>query len=1315
MAKKGFLFALLFVALINSAWAFDFYAVCSTGQTLYYTITDASNHYVETTHPGSNYSPWVGYTKPTGSMTIPSSVSHNGVSYSVKSIGSNCFIECTGVTSITIPSSVTTIQEKAFYSCSGITSMNMGNSVTTIGDESFAECSGLASLNLGSSVSSIGNMAFQYCTGITSVFFPNSLTTIGNNAFAHCGFSSLSLPNSVIHVGYGAFSATPWFDNQPNGIVYAGLVAYSYKGTMPSNTSVSIQSGTKSLADHLFFEKAGLVSVSLPSSLIVIGNESFYGCPGLTSITIPTSVTYIGTFAFYQCGNLHTVNYNAQNCTYMGGAGGAGSIGGVFEGCASFNTLNIGNGVVSIPANAFNGCTQLANVSIPNSVTAIHRYAFYNCSSISSITIGSAVSLIGENAFGGCSNLTTINYNAINCINEDEDDSPFPGSSSALTTLNIGSGVQIIPASLFEGCSHISSVSIPNSVHSIKQAAFSGCSSISLLSIGNSVTSIESHAFSFCSSISSINIPNSVTTLGSYAFYNCSGATSLSIGNSVQAIPEYAFFGCSGLSSVTIPNSVVAIGDYAFRACSGITAFQFGNAVTSIGSGAFMQCSSLSSLSIGNAVTSIGDNAFMYCTGLTSVTIPASLTNMASNAFFGCSAIASVNYNAINCTNTETNSFFYGSSITSFHIGNGVESIPRALVMNCPNLTGQLVIPNTVTSIGGLSFSNCGISGKLTIPSSVTSIANTAFAYCTGLTEIEVLSQTPPSCGTSAFAGCYDTPLIVPCGCVSAYQNSPGWSNFTNIQQTSGCSYQVNASANPSNGGTVQGSGIYNQGQSCTLVASANTGFGFVNWTENGSQVSTSPTYSFPVTGDRTLVANFQYQQPSSYTITASASPANGGTISGTGTYDQGATCTLSATPSYGYVFLRWTENGNQVSTNPTYSFTVNGNRTLVANFQYDPPTYTISASANPANGGSVSGAGTFIEGQVCTLTASPNSGFVFLKWTENGTQVSTNPTYSFTVNSNRTLVAHFQSQPSQYTVTLSANPNNGGSVSGGGTYNQGQTCNITANANPNYSFENWTENGTQVSANSTYSFTVTGNRTLVANFSYSPTGYVINATAEPSYGGLVSGAGTYNQGRTCTLIATPNPNYDFVNWTEGSNVVSANASYSFTVNGNRTLVAHFESQVYTISVSANPSNAGTVYGGGDYSAGITCHLIAVPNSGCSFLNWTENGVVVASDPDYSFVVTGNRDMVANFLNYDDVNELEDAVSVYPNPTRNKVYIKGNHLRKIEVFNALGMLVVSEVLSDSHTEIDLQHLSAGIYCLRVYTEEGAFSQSVVKE
>lgn len=765
-------------------------------------------------------------------------------------------------------------------------------------------------------------------------------------------------------------------------------------------------------------------------------------------------------------------------------------------------------------------------------------------------------------------------------------------------------------------------------------------SSASHNGVSYSVKSIGSNCFIQCTDITSVTIPSSVTTIQEYAFYCCSGATSISIGNSVQTILENAFWGCSGLSSVTIPNSVVAIGDNAFRACSGITTLQFGNAVTSIGSGAFMQCSSLSSLSIGNAVTSIGEGAFWYCTGLTSVTIPASVTSMATDAFFGCNSIATVNYNAVNCSNTDVNPFFSGNSITSFNIGNDVVSIPRALVMNCPNLTGQLIIPNTVTSIGGLSFSYCGISNKLTIPGSVSSIANTAFAYCTGLTEIEVLSQTPPSCGATTFAGCYDKPLIVPCGCVSAYQNSPGWSNFTNIQQTSGCSYQINASANPSNGGTVQGAGIYNQGQTCTLVASANTGFSFVNWTENGSQVSTNPTYNFIVNADRTLVANFQYQQPS---------------------------------------------------------------------------TYTINATADPANGGTISGAGTYTQGQTCTLIASANSGFVFLNWTENGTQVSTNPTYSFTVNSNRTLVAHFQNQPSQYTITLSANPTNGGTVSGGGTYSQGQTCTVTANANPSYSFVNWTENGIQVFTNPTYSFTVTGNRTLVANFSYSPIGYVINATAEPSYGGLVSGGGTYNQGQTCTLIATPNPNYDFVNWTEGGNEVSTSPTYSFTVNGNRTLVAHFESQVYTISVSANPTDGGTVYGGGDYSAGITCHLIAVPNNNYSFLNWTENGVVVSSDSDYSFAVTGNRTLVANFVFYDTIEESDNNIMVYPNPTNDVVFIKGCNLRKVELYDFMGQILLSKESLGSDVSISIKHLSSGMYLLRVYSDSDIMTVRVIKE
>lgn len=977
--------------------------------------------------------------------------------------------------------------------------------------------------------------------------------------------------------------------------------------------------------------------------------------------------------------------------------------------------------VTSMAGGTFMLCDQLTSIAIPNSIKYIGSWALAS-SGIATINYPTTAIWVEEFVLSGTPWLESqpdgLVYlgNTLYC---------FKGNMPENYALTIPSNTNSIAGRAFSpgyevGYTNLVSVSIPNSVEYIGGSAFYKCH-LNSLTLPSSLKVIGSHAFG-CNYFTNVTIPSEVISIGSSAFaqcgslttvvinarsitddqqlispfYNCPYLTTVSFGNNVQHIPANLCSGCSSITgSLSLPSSLLSIGEYAFDGCTGL----------------------VGSITIPNSTTEIGQGAFYGCTGITTVTIGTSVNAIGGGAFGNMSNLTTVNYNAINCANA---TYPFGYTICSFNIGSTVQAIPDNLIYYCENLT-SVTLPNSITRIGSSNFSSCGLQGVLSLPPSLNNVGFGAFNNNPGITAIQSNVTTPPTIESlngmsNAFNnGNIDIPIIVPCGTVSAYQNAPGWSYFTNYQEPAGCTHQISASAYPSNGGTVSGGGTYNSGANCTLTATPNANNIFINWTENGTPVSSNASYSFTVLGDRTLVANFQYQQPSTFTITASASPANGGTISGTGTYDQGATCTLSATPSYGYVFLRWTENGNQVSTNPTYSFTVNGNRTLVANFQYDPPTYTINASANPSNGGSISGAGTFIEGQVCTLTASPNSGFAFLKWTENGTQVSTNSTYSFTVNSNRTLVAHFQSQPSQYTVTLSANPNNGGSVSGGGTYNQGQTCNITANANPNYSFENWTENGTQVSANSTYSFTVTGNRTLVANFSYSPTGYVINATAEPSYGGLVSGAGTYNQGRTCTLIATPNPNYDFVNWTEGGNVVSTSPTYSFTVNGNRTLVAHFESQVYTISVSANPSDGGTVYGGGDYSAGITCHLIAVPNNNYSFLNWTENGVAVSSESDYSFVVTGNRTLTANFVFYDAIEESTNNIMVYPNPTNDVVFIKGCEVSKVEVYDLMGQFLLSKENLGENTTISLRHLSSGLYLLRLYADDDIVIVRVAKE
>ena len=361
------------------------------------------------------------------------------------------------------------------------------------------------------------------------------------------------------------------------------------------------------------------------------------------------------------------------------------------------------------------------------------------------------------------------------------------------------------------------------------------------------------------------------------------------------------------------------------------------------------------------------------------------------------------------------------------------------------------------------------------------------------------------------------------------------------------------------------------------------------------------------------------------YAINVSASPNNGGSVTGGGTYNYHQSCTVTATPNMGYTFVNWTENGTVVSTNASYTFAVTANRNLMAHFQLQ--IFIITVSADPSSGGAVTGGGTYNYGQTCTLTATPATGYEFVNWTKNGTQVSTNANYSFTVTESAAYVAHFQLY--SYTISVSANPSSGGTVAGGGTYNYGQNCTVTATPNMGCTFVNWTEDGNPVSINPIYEFTVTGNRSLVAHFTAQ--NYVITAMADPVEGGTVTGSGGYNYGDNCTLIATTNQGYTFLRWTKDGQQVSSNSTYSFTVTESATYIAHFMAQAYTVTVSSNPTEGGTVNGGGTYMYGQTCTVHATANQCYSFDSWTVNGTAVSNQSDYSFVVTGDRNLIANF------------------------------------------------------------------------------------
>ena len=508
--------------------------------------------------------------------------------------------------------------------------------------------------------------------------------------------------------------------------------------------------------------------------------------------------------------------------------------------------------------------------------------------------------------------------------------------------------------------------------------------------------------------------------------------------------------------------------------------------------------------------------------------------------------------------------------------------------------------------------------------------------------------------------------------------------------------YTVTVAANPSNAGTVTGGGTYNQGQSCTVSATANTGYTFTNWTENGNVVSSNATYTFNVEGNRNLIANFT---ENTYTITVSANPSNGGTATGGGTFTYGQSCTVTATANTAYTFSNWTENGNVVSSNANYTFTVNSNRTLVANFTEN--TYTITVSANPSNGGTATGGGTFTYGQNCTVTATANTGYTFTNWTENGNVVSNNADYTFTVEGNRNLVANFTAIT--YTITVSANPSNSGTTSGGGTYTHGQSCTVIATSADGYTFMNWTENGSVVSTDANYSFIVTNNRSLVANFEeQQPDTYNINVSPNPNIGGTVTGGGNYNAGQQCTVTATANTGYTFANWTENGEVVTTNASYTFIVTGNRTLVANFTLNSYTIAATADPTEGGMVTGSGNYDYGTSCTLTATANENYEFINWTKDGIEVSTDATFTFIVTASEEYVAHFYFDDLVGENATTCQIFPNPFTSSLSITTeNTAQSVSVYDLNGRLLIQQSINELQFEIDLSQLTHGTYLLQI--------------
>ena len=739
-------------------------------------------------------------------------------------LGNYVFYGCSGLTSLTLPSSVTSIGYRAFKGCSGLTSMIIPFGVTAIGKEAFYGCSGLTSLTIPSSVTEIGELAFEGCSGLTSIYAClEKIPTLGSNVFTGC-----DAKNCILYVPTGTYddyfvSEFGYFENIVDVINKDGLLTVTIKldeaGTLPYKISANEKNLITNLkivgkingtdlkfiremagCDYNLNKTDGKLSIlDLSEAKIVaggdayvrfsdnyytsndkLGDHAFHDCNGLTSLTIPSSVTEIGYRAFY--------------------------------GCSGLTSLTLPSGVTSIGEGAFYGCSGLTSLTLPSGVTSIGEGAFYGCSGLTSLTLPSGVTSIGEGAFYGC---------------------------SGLTSLTIPSGVTSIGGGAFYGCSGLTSLTLPSSVTLIGGSAFFGCSGLTSLTLPSSVTSIGGWAFAGCSGLTCLTLPSSVTSIGDCAFEGCSGLTSLTIPSGVTSIGDWAFSDCSGLTSIYVyPEKLPELGTGIFDGCDAknctvyvpkgtydaYKSSEFGyfekivkqvtikldeagtlpdrigenekNLITNLkivgkingtdlkfiremagcdynlnktdGKLSILDLSEAKIVAGGSAYFRYGDNEYT------------SNDKLGDYAFRGCSGLTSL---TIPCSVTSIGhgAFSGCSGLTSLTIPSSVTWIGYWAFEGCSGLT-SLTIPSGVTSIGWGAFSGCSGLTSLTIPSGVTSIGILAFEGCSGLTSLTIPSGVT-KIGGAAFSGCSGlTSLTIPSGVTEiGYSAFSGCSGLTSI------------------------------------------------------------------------------------------------------------------------------------------------------------------------------------------------------------------------------------------------------------------------------------------------------------------------------------------------------------------------------------------------------------------------------------------------------------------------------------------------------------------------------------------------------
>lgn len=449
--------------------------------------------------------------------------------------------------------------------------------------------------------------------------------------------------------------------------------------------------------------------------------------------------------------------------------------------------------------------------------------------------------------------------------------------------------------------------------------------------------------------------------------------------------------------------------------------------------------------------------------------------------------------------------------------------------------------------------------------------------------------------------------------------------------------YDLKLEIYPLDAGTVQGNGQHKYLQNISISAKAASGYHFVAWLNeepnediytNWDQVniqSYEPDYTVQNIGNRTIYALFK---ANTYAISTSENQKAYGKTSGGGLYPYNENITLKARPEYGYKFSHWTKKESTEaveSTNEIWTFIVKEDADYVAHFVLD--SFEVKLSQNIEKAGTLKGMGRFPYQSTITVEAEANTGYDFSHWTSYREIVSNASVLNFKLEGNADLQAHFTQK--EYTLTALCNIENSGYILGVGIYKYGDTAYLEALATQNYVFSHWTVGDVKIGDTSILTVEMTKDLEIIAHFTLKT--HTIHLLAQPVEGGNTEGEGSYIHGEKINLKATANPNFSFERWAINGKTISTDSVFEYTVNGDKTITAHYREHIVYISAIVNNGQAGTTYGSGTYYPKDTAHLSAVPNRGYTFVYWTQGVDILSFDSVLNIEVVDTREYIAHF------------------------------------------------------------------------------------